>query len=396
MPQIPSNVSPGDLITANFFNATLAVLADHEARLKKLEGAVSSVGSTPVITQVVPAGGVHPGDTLQLIGNNFGVPSLNAVTIAGATVASFTPDSTNTLLKFTVPAIAGIPASGQTATLNLSNPNGFTTATIYLLPSQPAVPQGQLFVAMSKTASVTTVTAGSSPLIFQFEVKGNASQNETYTVTPTVDLGWPAALVTASGAAITPSQIPLTLDANGNFDTFFYMSVTVPAGTANAITGKLQVAVASVLNPLGLNNNPVPTLSITVGSAPPPPQNAIIVGFSDVVNAKSTTNAKGVTTVTVTAGSQAAIDLTAVTQTAGSYDVPVPIASPATGWTIALAHAAAAGDYPFTTTSTSLSAPVRVLLTGAADAAAATLTITVVSKSNTSTTGQLQLDIQTG
>jgi hypothetical protein len=396
MPQIPSNVSPGDLITANFFNATLAVLADHEARLQKLEAAVVSAGSSPVITQVVPAGGVHPGDTLQLIGNNFGVPSLNTVTLAGATVASFTSDSTNTLLKFTVPAITGIPATGQTATLNLSNPNGFTSATVFLLPSQPALPQGQLFVAMSKAASVATVTAGGAPLIFQFEVKGNASQNETYTVTPTVDLGWPAALVNANGALITPPQIPLTLDANGNFDTFFYVSVTVPAGIPNATTGKLKVAVASVLNPSGLNNNPVPALSITVGAAPPEPQNAIIVGFSDVVNAKSATGATGITTVTVTAGSQAAIDLTAVTQAAGSYDVPVPIASPSAGWTIALAHAASAGDYPFTTTSTTLSQPVRVLVTGAAGAAAATLTVTVVSTSNTSMTGQLQLTIQTG
>ena len=103
---------------------------------------------------------MRPGDTLQLVGNNFGVPSLNTVTIAGATVASFTPDSTNTVLKFTVPAITGIPVTGQTATLNLSNPNGFTSATVFLLPSQPALPQGNLYVAMSQTAPVATVTAG--------------------------------------------------------------------------------------------------------------------------------------------------------------------------------------------------------------------------------------------
>ena len=37
MPQIPSNVSPGDLITASCLNGTFAVLADHEVRLQKLE-----------------------------------------------------------------------------------------------------------------------------------------------------------------------------------------------------------------------------------------------------------------------------------------------------------------------------------------------------------------------
>lgn len=389
MPQIPSNVNPGDLITAGFFNATLAVLADHEARLEKLEAAVVSVGSNPVITQVVPAGGVHPGDTLQLIGNNFGVPALNTVTLAGATVASFTADSTNTLLKFTVPAITGIPTAGQTATLNLSNPNGATSATVFLLPSQPALPQGNLFVAMSQTASVATVTAGQS-LLFQFEVKGNASQNETYTVTPTVDAGWSATLATAAGVAITPSQINLALDANGNFDTFFYVSVAVPATAAANAIGNLAVAVASTLNPSGLNNTSQ-ALAIDVGHPPPGAQNAIIVGLSDVVNAKVAGSV-----VTVTAGSQAAIDLTAVTQTAGSYNVPVPVAGTPAGWTIALAHAAAAGNLPFTTTASSLSQPVRVLVTAGAGAAPTSLTVTVSETSNASVSGQLQLSVQTG
>ena len=111
---------------------------------------------------------------------------------------------------------------------------------------------------------------------------------------------------------------------------------------------------------------------------------------SDVVNA----TVSGLL-VKVTGGSQAAIDLTAVTKTPGSYDVPVPVASTPAGWTIALAHAAAAGDFPFTTTASSLSQPVRVLVTGASGAAATTLTVTVSAVNNPSVTGQLQLTLQT-
>jgi hypothetical protein len=388
MPQLPTVVSPGDLITAQFFNSTLAVLADHEARISKLEAAVTSVGGNPVISQVVPAGGVHPGDTLQLIGQNFGVPSLNTVTIAGITIPSFTSDSSNTLLKFTVPAITGIPAQGQTATLNLNNPNGFTSATIFLLPSQPTLPQGQLFVAMSATAQVPTVQAGQK-LIFQFEVKGNASQNENYTVTPTVDLGWPATFTDQAGNAIIPAQIALALDANGEFDSFFNVAVTVPGGTANNVTGRLTVAIASVLNPSGLNRTSS-ALPIEVGFPPPGSQNAIIVGLNDVVNAKVSGSV-----VTVTTGSQAAIDLTAVTQAAGSYDVPVPVLSAPANWTIALAHASSAGDLPFSTTASSLSQPIRLLVTSAAGAAPTTLTVTVVAANNVSVTGQAQLTLQT-
>ncbi len=389
MPQIPNTVNPGDLIVADFFNSLVAVAADHESRLAKLEGAVSATGN-PVINQVVPAGGVRPGDTLQLIGKNFGIPGLNSVTIAGAIVASFTNDSNDTLLKFTVPAITGIPALGQTATLNLSNPNGFTTATIFLLPSQPVLPQGQLFVAMSQTAPVPKVQAGQN-LVFQFEVKGNASQNENYTVTPKVDIGWSSALVDGTGTPIVPPQIPLTLDANGNFDTFFNVQVSVPAGTADDVEGQLTVAVASVLNPSGLNRTS-PPLPITVGLPPPGSQNAIIVGFSDVVNAKISGS-----TVTVTAGSQAAIDLTVATQVAGSYDVPVPVLGTPAGWTIALAHAAVGGDLPFTTTPANLNQPVRILVTAVTGAAPTSLTVTVVATNNPAVTGQLSpsLTLQT-
>src|SRR5580698_4685013 len=113
MPQLPNNVNPGDLITAYFFNSTLAVLADHEARIARLE-ALATTASGVTITQVLPSS-VHPGDQVQLIGTNFGTTTLNSITIAGVPVPTSTllsAQSNNTLLVFTVPAIVGIPAGG--------------------------------------------------------------------------------------------------------------------------------------------------------------------------------------------------------------------------------------------------------------------------------------------
>ena len=169
------------------------------------------------------------------------------------------------------------------------------------------------------------------------------------------------------------------------------MQVSVPAGTADNVEGQLTVAVASVLNPSGLNRTS-PPLPITVGLPPPGSQNAIIVGFSDVVNAKISGS-----TVTVTAGSQAAIDLTVATQVAGSYDVPVPVLGTPAGWTIALAHAAVGGDLPFTTTPANLNQPVRILVTAVTGAAPTSLTVTVVATNNPAVTGQLSpsLTLQT-
>ena len=391
---VKGNVNPIAVVSADFNGDGIPDLAmtTEGGNVSVLLNEQAQVTSRVVINQVTPAGAVSPGEQIQLIGRNFGVPDLNNITIAGVPVTTINAAlSSDTVLALTVPAITGIPAQGQKATLTLSNPNGFASIAISLSPGRPTLPQGNLYVAMSLTAPVTTVSAGQA-LIFQFEVKGNASQNETYSVKPVVDLGWPAALVTASGITIVPPQIPLALDANGDFDSFFYVSVAIPGGVANKVTGNLTVAVASVLNPGQLNNTSLP-LPIQVGSAPPLPQNAIIVGYDDVVNAQ--VNASH-TVVTVTAGSQAAIDLTAITQGAGSYDVQVPTVGTPAGWTIAIAHATAAGDLPFTTTASNLSQPIRILVTGAAGAAATTLTVTVVSTTQASITGQLQLTVQIG
>ena len=388
MPQIPNTVNPGDLIVADFFNSLVAVAADHESRLAKLEGAVSATGN-PVINQVVPAGGVRPGDTLQLIGKNFGIPGLNSVTIAGAIVASFTNDSNDTLLKFTVPAITGIPALGQTATLNQQSERIHDRH--HLLIAQPASASARSTFRGHVPDRSGPEGASRAESRLPVRGQGNASQNENYTVTPKVDIGWSSALVDGTGTPIVPPQIPLTLDANGNFDTFFNVQVSVPAGTADNVEGQLTVAVASVLNPSGLNRTS-PPLPITVGLPPPGSQNAIIVGFSDVVNAKISGS-----TVTVTAGSQAAIDLTVATQVAGSYDVPVPVLGTPAGWTIALAHAAVGGDLPFTTTPANLNQPVRILVTAVTGAAPTSLTVTVVATNNPAVTGQLSpsLTLQT-
>src|SRR6185369_1788293 len=103
----------------------------HEARITALEGAVP-VGGAVVITAVVPSGPVHLGDELRLIGRNFGIAALNSININGTPVTGFKPGSSDTLLIFNVPAVQGVPAQGQTATLNLSNPNGFATTTIFI------------------------------------------------------------------------------------------------------------------------------------------------------------------------------------------------------------------------------------------------------------------------
>jgi len=382
MANIPDDVKPGDLITAAFFIRVLTVLRDHETRLQKLEGAVTTTGNV-VITQVVPSGPVHMGDELRLIGRNFGIPALNSININGTPVAGFKAGSGDTLLIFDIPTVQGILPQGQTATLNLSNSNGFASTTIFLLPGQPALPSGQLFVAMSQPPPDPLIIP-SHDFVFVFAITGVTSLDETYTVSPTVDAGWAAVLVDNSTPpqVITPAQIFIP---QGNppqgVNTVFRVRVTVPPGTANNVTGQLRVAIASRLNPTGLNTT-TQNLPLTVGSPPPGAQNAIVITVANVF--QPGTNVGGV--INVPANSQQVrVDFAAMIATAGSYVISAPSFANPTGWAAQLV-----GGTNFTTTGPNSNQLVTTVLTAAANAQATTMTVHITAANNAAVAGQLQ------
>jgi hypothetical protein len=375
---IPDDVKPGGLITAAFFVQVLNTLREHGARLSALEEAVPPTGAV-VITAVVPSGPMHLGDELRLVGRNFGIPALNNVNINGTPVTGFKAGSGDTLLIFNIPAVQGVPAQGQTATLNLSNPNGFTTTTIFLLPGQATIPSGQLFVAMSQPPQA--VIAAGQDFVFGFTVTGNTNLDETYTISPRVDAGWPAILVDANNAAITPSEISIP---QGNppqgVNATFRVKVTVPQGTANNATGQLNVGIAAKRNPTGLSATSQ-NVAVTVGTTVGPAQNAVIITLTNVFGP----GGRQGQAVTVPSNAQVRVDFSAMIKDAGSYVTSQASFANPTGWSAQLIN-----PPNFSTTAANQNvSPLTFVLSAAQGAQQTTMTVRITAQGNPAVTGQL-------
>ena len=393
MAPLPNPVKPGDLITADFFNECLAALSDLEARVAALEMVSPTPGSV-VISSIVPDGPVHVGDELDLVGRGFGIATQNSITIAGQLVTSFLANSTDTLLKFTVPNVQNIPSQGMIVSLILSNPNGAPPPyPVFLLPAQPALPTGQLFMAMSQPPQVATVAPGD--LVFGFTITGTTSLADTYTVTPHVDLGWTAVLVDNSAPAkqITPSQISIPQgNAAPGVNTSFNVKVTIPAGTQNGVTGQLTVMVASQRNPNNLAAALQQPLALTIGSPPPGAQDAIVVSFNQVFAPGSSApmpgGPPGAATINIPrGGGQVRVDFNVVVKAAGSYNIGLPSFAAAAGWTAVIGGS---GQPSFSAPTANSQQTVTFLLTCVAGAAATTMTFTITSATTPTVTSQFR------
>lgn len=100
-------VAPGDLITAELFNAVLSDINGLKIRLARIEG----VAGAPILRRVVPDGGtIEVGTLITLVGSNFDPePTKNRVHIGQTVIANFFNGS-RTSLSFTLPSsIAPLP-----------------------------------------------------------------------------------------------------------------------------------------------------------------------------------------------------------------------------------------------------------------------------------------------
>ncbi len=103
-------VQPGDLITADLFNALRADVNDLAIRLAALEGAAGG----PVIDRILPeTGPIRAGGLITIVGRNFAsAPRSNRVLFDGVDVPGIRLDSTPAALSLPVPlTLAGLPRS---------------------------------------------------------------------------------------------------------------------------------------------------------------------------------------------------------------------------------------------------------------------------------------------
>jgi hypothetical protein len=387
-----SQVRPGELITAELINQILAELESLESRVTKLEasGTVVMPNQPVIITGLQPSGPVPMQSELQIMGRNFSLPSANIVTIDGVPVRQFKTGSSDTLLILDVPLIAGVTNQGKTVTLTLSNPLGFAQTSMVIVPAVQTTPTGSLFVTLSQSPTEPQLLAGQS-FTFVFAVRAFTNMEEVFNLTPIVSTGWPAAIVDQGSTPITPVEIRIPKsDPPIGTTRDVRVRVTIPADTPPNTTAQLRLAVASKLNPTGLNITSGGD-TITVGQPPPPPQR-VTVSFSAVLKpAGAPTASKDANNVLVipVAGTTYRVDFSVANPDAGTYNY---IFTPPGGlWTARIEGASSSG--PLTANQGTL---VITSLSAQAGAAPANLVLRVVKADDATVFGQFTQPIKLG
>jgi len=113
-------VAPGDLITADLFNALRADINDLALRI----AAVEATNGGPLIDRILPVGTIiRAGSLITIVGRNFAsAPRMNKVLIDGAEVSGIRLDSTPSELSLPVPlTLVGLP---RTVNITVETPDG--------------------------------------------------------------------------------------------------------------------------------------------------------------------------------------------------------------------------------------------------------------------------------
>ncbi len=382
-------VNPGDLITAAYFNQ---VLGSFDSRISALEASIGASGGAITITALSPSGALHMGDTVTVLGQNFGLPAQAVVTVAGVIVSgsSFLPGSGNNALIFQIPPVQGIPAQGQSVQLTVSNPTSSSQPYSFtLLPYALTIPTGQIFVNMTTAPAVNPIPANTS-LTFTFTITSSTSLADVYTLTPSLSnatpssAGWSVEAVDSSGNQL--SQVSIAQGQNA----LTTVNVKVTTGAAGS-SAMVTLTVTSSANPTGLTN--AGSVTVTVGASAPAPSaiKTAIAGVSAFGPGGATlagATFSGVASITLPQGTATAVvalsllvpDTTSSTQyTCGGLTF-----SPASGW----AGNVAATDCPFYGQTTAVLVHLN-LTTVPSGAATTTMTFNVQESGKATVTGQI-------
>jgi hypothetical protein len=170
-------VKPGDLITADFANGLLNTLSALDDRVTKLETATTpSAPGAPVLQRRNPTGTVHVGELLTLFGRNFAPIDKARVKLGTIPISTFTADSGDTSLTFTVPSgFTGLPL---TTSVTVETPLGSSSPLGITLLEAQVQQEGRVLVA-DQTPELGQIDVGSKYLL-QWEVTSETRLPETY------------------------------------------------------------------------------------------------------------------------------------------------------------------------------------------------------------------------
>jgi hypothetical protein len=171
----PQTVKPGDLITAESWNALVALLSDFEVRLATLEASATPLA--PVLVRREPLGAVEPGSHVTLVGKNFLQPSeQNTVTLGNAQIRQFAAGSDDEHLVFEVPDVfTGLPLALPLAVHNVHG----DSAPLIVSVLEHVEPQSGEVVFTPRTAAGQSPLPGQT-LVLEWDVDSRTALPETY------------------------------------------------------------------------------------------------------------------------------------------------------------------------------------------------------------------------
>jgi IPT/TIG domain len=328
----PAGVAPGDLITAELFNAMLNNINDLLARVALLEGAEGG----PVIERIEPQGIEIPvGALMTIIGRNFKPGQVeNIAMIDNVTISAFNLQSDTTRLVFTVPdSFAGLPRS---ATVKVKVGEAVSNSVMVSLAPEIVLQGGNVLIRSIGPALGTITIGGTFNLVW--EVNSATRLPADYNFTPVVNnVVGATANAWTSGIQISPTG-PIRLQSG--VPVSVNMAVTVPAGATSA---NIALRAAS---PGGDISNTASPIAFVVNAAPELSDSRAVVSlrnlppsFNGAVNPLARTDIGGLPGVTMTAnGASELLVRLAISATdptaAGNYKFRARVEGETGRWTL--------------------------------------------------------------
>jgi hypothetical protein len=177
-------VAPGDLITADLFNALRADINDLALRLASIE-ATATLGA-PIITAITPAD-LTAGETITIEGRNLtpGLLTLLSVGFVDIEPRLLLSGSGPNRLILTTPGIIGLAAGGSAVVVRVGNAAGEAQRSIILRPGAALNLQA---IVEFRLLGVTPPGAliPNTPYVYRFEVAITPSQAETFKLTASI------------------------------------------------------------------------------------------------------------------------------------------------------------------------------------------------------------------
>jgi hypothetical protein len=286
---------------------------------------------------------VTAGDTIRIFGSNFDFTQGGHSVFFGNTRAlTFLSGSSDTLLIVQIPnVVEGATEAGTPMTLTVGNLVD-TTSQAITVKAKPAVVTGGIQFTFKGTRPTPTPTAGVQ-FFYDFELKSQASENLTVTITPTIavvpplppgvsDPGLPALLTLMEGTTERANgQISLPEGATKTVS----LRLNLPAGTNN-----LRYSLSATASAPGVLNKVESLPQQQVGLATEQPDPTITtLEFNKFAEGDAAFSAGGVGvdgTISVRASTTAIAEFRAIFGTVPvgtSYAISVAIEGAAGGWT---------------------------------------------------------------